>query len=584
MTIFTRLLQDSKPDYQDAEVALATAKRCPRAETTYRQKHQTSPASSSVTVRPVPEGRTSSGEQSLRKLVSQEPITWTTEDIRSDVQCIAGSELYTSLEHVHDLLICEIVKTKVVDLAMSDIGMGRYQWELFFLCGTGWAADNLWLQGVALILPSLSTTFEVSEKNVRYATCFLFLGCCLGASFWGIMSDGRGRKLPFNMALLVTSIFGILLATAKSFQAVCGFLGALGFGVGGNLPIDGTVFLEFLPQEKRSLLTLLSVWWPLGQILASFLGWHFMGTSYAENLGWRYCVYCYGGFSAVLFIARFIFDVFESPYYLLKKDQAEAVRIVRAIATKNKTKTWLTEDVLNEIGGEEEEVEAVKPGVWAKIRHSFASLGEKLSPLFKTRKQTKNTSFLWFCWACIGMGYPLFNSFLPQLLSDGQTSSEQISKAQTYRDYTIVSAVAIPGCLFACFVANRGGRKIPMAVATMISGILFFCFSISKDSKYQLAFSCLASFFENIMFGILFSYTPETFPGYCRGTGTGIAHSIGRVAGLIAPILAANMSASNGIPYVSAGLILSAFLAMLFLKEIKEEQREITSNDVVAQV
>jgi hypothetical protein len=93
----------------------------------------------------------------------------------------------------------------------------------------------------------------------------------------------------------------------------------------------------------------------------------------------------------VLFIARFIFDVFESPYYLLKKDQAEAVRIVRAIATKNKTKTWLTENILNEIGGEEEEFEAVKPGVLAKIRHSFTSLGEKLSPLFKTRKQTKNT-------------------------------------------------------------------------------------------------------------------------------------------------------------------------------------------------
>ncbi|KAM3073320.1 hypothetical protein ACMFMG_009030 [Clarireedia jacksonii] len=363
------------------------------------------------------------------------------------------------------------------------------------------------------------------------------------------------------MALLVTSIFGILLATANSFPAVCGYLGALGFGVGGNLPVDGTMFLEFLPQERRSLLTLLSVWWPLGQILASFLGWHFMGTSYIESLGWRYCVYCYGGFSAVLFLARFIFDVLESPYYLLKQDQAEAVRIIRAIAAKNKRKTWLSEDILNEIGGEEEAAEAVKRGLLVKIRHSFLSLGEKLSPLFKTRKQSKNT-----------------------LLSDGQNSSEPISKSQTYRDYTIVSAVAIPGCLSACLIVTRGGRKIPMAAATMVSGVLFFCFSISKDSKYQLAFSCLASFFENIMFGILYAYTPESFPGYCRGTGTGIAHSINRVAGLLAPILAANMSASNGIPYVSAGLILAAFLAMLFLKEIKKEEREITASDVVAQV
>jgi hypothetical protein len=46
------------------------------------------------------------------------------------------------LVDMHGLLTCEIVKTKVVDLALSDIGMGRYQWELFVLCGTGWAADK----------------------------------------------------------------------------------------------------------------------------------------------------------------------------------------------------------------------------------------------------------------------------------------------------------------------------------------------------------------------------------------------------------------------------------------------------------
>jgi hypothetical protein len=26
------------------------------------------------------------------------------------------------------------------------MGMGKYQWELFALCGGGWMADNLWLQ------------------------------------------------------------------------------------------------------------------------------------------------------------------------------------------------------------------------------------------------------------------------------------------------------------------------------------------------------------------------------------------------------------------------------------------------------
>lgn len=34
-------------------------------------------------------------------------------------------------------------KSKVVNKAIQDIGMGRYNWELFVLCGFGWFADNL---------------------------------------------------------------------------------------------------------------------------------------------------------------------------------------------------------------------------------------------------------------------------------------------------------------------------------------------------------------------------------------------------------------------------------------------------------
>ena len=45
--------------------------------------------------------------------------------------------------------------------------------------------DNLWLQGVALTLPQLSVEFGVSETEVRYTTLALFLGLCIGASFWG---------------------------------------------------------------------------------------------------------------------------------------------------------------------------------------------------------------------------------------------------------------------------------------------------------------------------------------------------------------------------------------------------------------
>lgn len=33
-------------------------------------------------------------------------------------------------------------KSKVINKAIQDMGMGRYQWELFVLCGFGWFADK----------------------------------------------------------------------------------------------------------------------------------------------------------------------------------------------------------------------------------------------------------------------------------------------------------------------------------------------------------------------------------------------------------------------------------------------------------
>ena len=34
------------------------------------------------------------------------------------------------------------VKSKVINKAIQDIGMGRYNWQLFVLCGFGWFADK----------------------------------------------------------------------------------------------------------------------------------------------------------------------------------------------------------------------------------------------------------------------------------------------------------------------------------------------------------------------------------------------------------------------------------------------------------
>ena len=122
---------------------------------------------------------------------------------------------------------------------------------------------------MALTLPSLSPEFGISVERARYTTCSLFIGLCIGASFWGIASDVIGRRPAFNCTLLIAGIFGLAVGGAPNWIGVCGMFAALGCGVGGNLPVDGALFLEFLPHASGNLLTMLSVFWPVGQLLAS---------------------------------------------------------------------------------------------------------------------------------------------------------------------------------------------------------------------------------------------------------------------------------------------------------------------------
>jgi MFS family permease len=401
----------------------------------------------------------------------------------------------------------------------------------------------------------------------------LFIGLCIGASFWGIGSDIIGRRLAFNCTLFLAGVFGIAAGAAPSWIGACGLFAALGVGVGGNLPVDGALFLEFLPNASASLLTLLSVWWPVGQLVASLIGWGFLGTDYAVDKGWRYFVYTMGAITFGMFLSRFLlFHLYESPKFLLSRGrQAEAVAVVHGMAYKNKTTTWLTEEILNEIGGHPEVVTGAKLTTTEIIKRKLASFsGERIGPLFSSRKLGWNTALLWFCWLTIGMGYPLFNSFLPQYLANGKTSSgETVSNFITYRNYAITSVCGVPGSIIACYTVDIKyiGRKGTMAITTMLSGIFLFLFTLSANQNYQVAFSSVTALFQNVMYGVLYAYTPEVFPAPNRGTGTGISSFLNRVAGLCAPIIAANVPDANpNVPvFVSGGLILSAFVAMVFL-------------------
>jgi hypothetical protein len=60
----------------------------------------------------------------------------------NDSQSIYDSESRGRGRRLSSMLTFNAEKSKVINRAIADMGMGRYQWQLFVLCGFGWMADK----------------------------------------------------------------------------------------------------------------------------------------------------------------------------------------------------------------------------------------------------------------------------------------------------------------------------------------------------------------------------------------------------------------------------------------------------------
>jgi hypothetical protein len=113
-------------------------------------------------------------------------------------------------------------------------------------------------------------------------------------------------------------------------------------------------------------------------------------------MGWRYLTYTLGGLTFLMFMCRFfLFHLYESPKFLLSRGrQDEAVAVVHAIAYRNKAKTWLTTDVLNEVGGRPDEIPDQTLETKDVIKRQLSKFSaDRIAPLFATKRLGITSTF-----------------------------------------------------------------------------------------------------------------------------------------------------------------------------------------------
>lgn len=468
-------------------------------------------------------------------------------------------------------------KAAILNRSIQEIGMGRYQWLLFIVIGFGWASDNLWPIVTSLILTPVAYEFKASKPP--YLTLAQNIGLLVGAVFWGFGCDLFGRRWAFNLTIGITAVFGLIAAGSPNLGAIATFAALWSVGVGGNLPVDSAIFLEFLPGSHQWLLTVLSIDWAFAQLVATLVAWPILGNltcdtqegcTKSKNMGWRYFMIAMGGLAMIMFLGRFVFfTIFESPKYLMGKGRnEEAVKVVHGVARRNGKTSTLTVEDLDECDQDHEQRNraGLSAAELLRIRLEKLSL-QHVKALFDTPKRAWGTSLIILIWALIGLGFPLYNAFLPYIQ---QTKGQEFGDGSTYityRNSVIIAVLGIPGCLIGGVLVElpRFGRKGALSTSTALTGVFLLASTTAKSSDALLGWNCAYSFMTNIMYAVLYAYTPEIFLTKDRGTGNALTASANRIFGIMAPIIAMFANLETAAPvYVSGALFIAAgFLVIL---------------------
>src|SRR5436305_8020631 len=207
----------------------------------------------------------------------------------------------------------------------------KFHWMIVIGLGTVWILDGLEVTIVGSIgqrLTEKGSGLVLDASQIGTAAAFYVAGACVGALFFGQLTDRFGRKKLFLLTLGVYIIATI--ATAFSFSPLYFFIARFftGTGIGGEYAAINSAIDELIPARVRGRVDLMingSYW--LGAAGGAIASIALLDTAlFAADLGWRLAF----GIGAALGVGILLVrrNVPESPRWLFihgREEEAEAI-------------------------------------------------------------------------------------------------------------------------------------------------------------------------------------------------------------------------------------------------------------------
>ncbi|RLN42080.1 Synaptic vesicle 2-related protein [Panicum miliaceum] len=355
-----------------------------------------------------------------------------------------------------------------------------------------------------------------------------------------LLSSGFGK-----FQILIFSYAGIGLIAEAMEMMLLSFVGP-------------SVQLEWkLTSHQESMVTSFVF---VGMLIGAY-SWGVVSDNYGRRqmvmpkFGWRWLL-------ALSSVPSFLLLLFyaitpESPRFLCMKGRTtEAIEVLEKMARLNNVQLpsgRLVSDKnieLDEVSGSSESttllIDAEESDSIVKDEGSdfggIKSVGKLLSP-----KLIRATLLLWM--AFFGNAFSYYGIvLLTSELSNGnrictkqEVESVHSNNASLYKNVFISSFAEIPGSLMSAMVVDRFGRRLSMASMLFTSCVFLFPLVFSRTDILTRISLFGARLCISASFTIVCIYAPEIYPTAVRTTGIGIASSVGRIGGILCPLVAVAM-------------------------------------------
>ena len=421
---------------------------------------------------------------------------------------------------------------------LDRLPLSAFHKRLFMLVGFGMFFDGFDIYIAATVLGStLRSGFSTLGQNAAFVSS-TFLGMMIGSLLTGFIGDRYGRRVTYQLNLLLFGGASLLSAFAPSMEVLIGLRFLMGVGLGAENVVGYSTMTEFVPASVRGRwLGYVAVLVVTGLPVSALVGWLLV-----PYFGWR-AMFVLGGVGALLI-------------WRARKSLPESPRWLESVGRVDEAEALVSRIEQEASGGRP--LPPVVNGVATGPAPS-RSLGVLFRAPLLGRMVLGTV-----CLIVVNTLIYGFITWLPTFFA-----KQGLSIAVSF-GYSLVMALGAPvGAYIGATVVDRLGRR-PTIIGAGLVSILFGCIYPFVSDPILLPLTGLALTIPiYVLVAVLFGvYIPELFPTEVRLRASGICNTFGRGATVLTPFIVVPLFTNHGVGGVltlMVGLLAVMIVTVLIL-------------------